>query len=332
MEQNYYEILGVSKDASVDDIKKAYRRLAMRYHPDKNKDPKAEGIFKKLAEAYEVLSDPVKRSQFDQLQQDRANTSVRHAKRPRKTHNHDGLHINHNHFDMFTFLDPEEVFFMFNNDFCGSMFAPPWSHLPTNKLPPQTPPTKVRSSTTSYSRGEGGMVHIERTVLGEDGRMRKEMTFRSPSISRKERRGQERRSQSYEQRAASSHQNKERSWNPEQEQVHREPRFDRSRRSRDKTSIPPTWARDQKHDRPFSPSFSSRPSKRDSSVNPQRDNSRGRAQEQRPQEMRGRSCSSSRREGSQSSLNSVHCQLCDKQFARFLIEDHASSCPGLDPI
>ena len=63
---SYYETLGVSKDSSAQDIKKAYRKLAMKYHPDKNKgDKAAEEKFKKISEAYAVLSDPEKRKQFD---------------------------------------------------------------------------------------------------------------------------------------------------------------------------------------------------------------------------------------------------------------------------
>ena len=61
----YYEILEVDKKASQKDIKSAYRRLVMLYHPDKNKLPKAEEMFKKIAEAYSVLSDPSKRKQYD---------------------------------------------------------------------------------------------------------------------------------------------------------------------------------------------------------------------------------------------------------------------------
>ena len=63
---SYYETLGVKKDSSTQDIKKAYRKLAMKYHPDKNKgDKAAEEKFKKISEAYAVLSDPEKRKQFD---------------------------------------------------------------------------------------------------------------------------------------------------------------------------------------------------------------------------------------------------------------------------
>jgi len=66
MSKDYYKILGVSKGANEKDVKKAYRKLAMKYHPDKNKDAGAEEKFKKIAEAYEVLSDPKKKKIYDE--------------------------------------------------------------------------------------------------------------------------------------------------------------------------------------------------------------------------------------------------------------------------
>lgn len=65
--QDYYQILGVSRAASAEDIKKAYRRLARKYHPDVSKEAGAEERFKEVAEAYEVLRDPEKRAAYDQL-------------------------------------------------------------------------------------------------------------------------------------------------------------------------------------------------------------------------------------------------------------------------
>lgn len=65
MGKNYYKILGVSKNASDDEIKKAYRKLALKYHPDKNRAAGAEEKFKEIAEAYEILSDAKKREVFD---------------------------------------------------------------------------------------------------------------------------------------------------------------------------------------------------------------------------------------------------------------------------
>ena len=64
--RDFYDILGVNRDANDDDIKKSYRKLAMKFHPDRNPDnPKAEERFKEAKEAYEVLSDPKKRPAYD---------------------------------------------------------------------------------------------------------------------------------------------------------------------------------------------------------------------------------------------------------------------------
>lgn len=66
-EKDYYQSLGVSKTSSVDEIKKAYRKLALQYHPDRNKSPEAHEKFKEVTKAYEVLSDPKKRQTYDQF-------------------------------------------------------------------------------------------------------------------------------------------------------------------------------------------------------------------------------------------------------------------------
>ena len=67
-QRDYYEVLGVERTAELNEIKKAYRKLALKYHPDKNPDDvEAEERFKEAAEAYAVLSDPQKRQQYDRF-------------------------------------------------------------------------------------------------------------------------------------------------------------------------------------------------------------------------------------------------------------------------
>src|SRR6266567_1039930 len=64
--RDYYEVLGVARDCSAEELKKAYRKLAMQYHPDRNQgDPSAEERFKEIGEAYSVLSDSDKRQRYD---------------------------------------------------------------------------------------------------------------------------------------------------------------------------------------------------------------------------------------------------------------------------
>jgi molecular chaperone DnaJ len=102
--RDYYEVLGAQKGASADDIKRAYRRMAMKYHPDKNPgDQEAEARFKECAEAYEVLSDPQKRQQYDQY----GHEGLRGA----------GMHD-------FSHMNVEDIFSMFGfDDFFGGIFG-----------------------------------------------------------------------------------------------------------------------------------------------------------------------------------------------------------------
>ncbi|MGO4272878.1 DnaJ domain-containing protein, partial [Paenibacillus sp. TAF58] len=65
--RDYYEVLGLGKDASQDDIKKAYRKMARQYHPDVNKAADAEDKFKEAKDAYDVLSDDQKKAQYDRF-------------------------------------------------------------------------------------------------------------------------------------------------------------------------------------------------------------------------------------------------------------------------
>src|ERR1043166_6511797 len=98
--RDYYEILSIEKTADGEEIKRSYRRLAMKYHPDRNPgDAEAEVKFKEAAEAYEVLSDPSKRKVYDQF-------------------GHEGLHrrggpATHD----FSRMNVEDIFSMFNDIF-----------------------------------------------------------------------------------------------------------------------------------------------------------------------------------------------------------------------
>lgn len=65
--KDYYEVLGINKNATPQEIKKAYRKLSKKYHPDINKEPGADKKFKEITEAYEVLSDENKKAQYDQF-------------------------------------------------------------------------------------------------------------------------------------------------------------------------------------------------------------------------------------------------------------------------
>jgi molecular chaperone DnaJ len=99
--RDYYEILSVEKTASVDEIKRAYRRLAMKYHPDRNPDDKdAEAKFKECAEAYEVLSDTERRAIYDR-------------------YGHEGLRSRPVH--DFRSMNVEDIFSMFNDIFSGGL-------------------------------------------------------------------------------------------------------------------------------------------------------------------------------------------------------------------
>src|SRR5215217_3757940 len=97
--RDYYEILGVTRTASSEEVKRAYRRLAMKYHPDRNNGDsrgEAEAKFKECAEAYEVLSDDTKRHRYDQF-------------------GHAGVQGSHD----FSHMDVTDIFSMFDDIFGG---------------------------------------------------------------------------------------------------------------------------------------------------------------------------------------------------------------------
>lgn len=91
MKRGYYEILGLSRDATKEQVKDAYRKLALRYHPDRNKSPDAEERFKEISEAYAVISDDEKRRQYDEF-------------------GHDGIDQRYTSEDIFRTADFESVF------------------------------------------------------------------------------------------------------------------------------------------------------------------------------------------------------------------------------
>lgn len=104
--RDYYEVLGIEKGASQDDIKKGFRKLAFQLHPDRNKEPDAEEKFKEISEAYAVLSDPDKKSQYDNF-------------------GHAGIHGRYTSEDIFRGANFRDIFteFGFGNDLFSRIFG-----------------------------------------------------------------------------------------------------------------------------------------------------------------------------------------------------------------
>ncbi|XP_073727281.1 dnaJ homolog subfamily C member 18 [Misgurnus anguillicaudatus] len=124
--KDFYEILGVSKDADDDDLKKAYRKLALRFHPDKNFAPGATDAFKAIGNAYAVLSNPEKRQQYDQYgEQGSVDTSGQTSAQSRHAY---GYHRNFTR-DFEADISPEELF----NIFFGGRFPTGNIHVYTNR-------------------------------------------------------------------------------------------------------------------------------------------------------------------------------------------------------
>ena len=182
MGKNYYNVLGVEKNASEDEIKKAYRKMALKYHPDKNKDPGAEDMFKEISEAYEVLSDKDKRAAFDRYGSEgvRAGASGGGGGGPSR-----GFNFSHHHtdpFDLFrTFFGGRDPFSdAFGEDPFSSMFAGRHGAAATGGLFRNDPffhrsggaragGSSGGGTTTTFTFGEGGRVHMTRVVRGGRG-------------------------------------------------------------------------------------------------------------------------------------------------------------------
>jgi len=212
MSKDYYKILGVEKGAGEEEVKKAYRKMALKFHPDKNKEPDAEEKFKEIAEAYEVLSDADKRAAFDRYGEEGLSKGGRGRDRAGPTFSRSRSYATMDPFDLFrTFFGSGDPFSdPFGNDPFAAMFHAhhhhaahhnPHHHAASvfNAHPFFTGRVRVggslfddildagsSTSTTTYQSGDGGTVHITRTVIGGDGSVRREMRFRTPSSTRAE--------------------------------------------------------------------------------------------------------------------------------------------------
>ena len=114
---DYYELLGLNGSATQEEVKKAYRKLALKFHPDKNKDnPEAESMFKLISRAYDVLSDPEKKQVYDRYGVEGLEGGAHRRNVDPGFSGHQFQHFPH--FQPFMFRSPDEVF----KDFFGSSF------------------------------------------------------------------------------------------------------------------------------------------------------------------------------------------------------------------
>lgn len=348
MEKDYYKILGISITASEDEIKKAYKKLALRYHPDKNSDLDAAETFGYITEAYDVLCDREKRTAYDKCKEDSIRDRTRRSKRsnnenfPREQHFHPS-----DPFDLFKhfFCQQENFGHTSSNNVVPGFFSPrmpepfnPRIFHGANNLKSsrggsnseQISSNTCRSSTT-FKTGEDGTVHITKTVVGEDGSVMREMRFRTPSESRVQERDcqGERKSR----RRPLSQQPPSRQQRMDSgPTTHRQrkgesyvPRSNGADFTRNPSSTKQIW----QHKKEFPlPSVNSKmpPKERyapqhfpnhqqPAQCQPRRGEQKN-VSSRDPSLRRERSCSTNRLEGANSSLNSIHCSMCDKEFPR----------------
>lgn len=114
--KDYYELLGVKKTASAKEIKKAFHKLSLKYHPDKNKEPNAETEFRNIAQAYSVLSEPEKRKLYDQLGHEAFDEATYGQQRP-----HFNMQEFFSNFDSFFDLRPPESNSQFGDFLFGGL-------------------------------------------------------------------------------------------------------------------------------------------------------------------------------------------------------------------
>lgn len=125
MGKDYYKTLGIQRDASDEEVKKAYRKLALKYHPDKNSAPNAEEKFKEIGEAYEVLSDKKKRDTFDRYGEDGLRPGGGSGSSRTTTFTSYG-YGNGDSRSYESNITPEEIFNMFFNGASGSFSSRRW--------------------------------------------------------------------------------------------------------------------------------------------------------------------------------------------------------------
>ena len=186
MGKDYYKVLDVDKNATEEEIKKAYRKMALRFHPDKNKEADAEEKFKEISEAYEVLSDKDKRAAFDRF----GSEGMRGGSGSQFSSSYSGRRPT-DPFELFrTFFGGRDPFSeAFGDDPFSSMFAGPHSASATSGLFGNDPffsRSGVRgsvfddlmmnghgasssSTTFSFGGGNGNRVHVTRIVRGGAG-------------------------------------------------------------------------------------------------------------------------------------------------------------------
>ncbi|CAM0958128.1 unnamed protein product [Alopecurus aequalis] len=140
MEADYYKVLGVGRGATDDELKKAYRRLVMKYHPDKNPSPQADALFKQVSAAYDVLSDPDKRAVYDQYGEEGLKAGVAPPS-PSAAHAHSHTHGGGPSFR----FNPRSADEIFKEMFGSSYFGP-------NRCGPATPqPVPGVGATAAYA-------------------------------------------------------------------------------------------------------------------------------------------------------------------------------------
>jgi len=367
MGKNYYNTLGIERRSTDDEIKKAYRKLALKYHPDKNKQPGSEERFKEIAEAYEVLSDPNKRAAFDRYGQDDQHQSRTRSGGARR-HSEDQFYRNaHFHpsdpFDLFRtffqghdpfhdpFMDPMENFFPHHpHHKHPDVFHNQHSNLHVSIF--DDLPAGTTTCSTTFKTGDGGTVHITRTVIGGDGSVRREMRFRTPSSSRGP--GDEEDVWSRQSRVRRQH--SEPDGRPRARQPSRSaPQMERRGEPDGAPGSRSTYSSSHQHQKPSrrtSDNGWSDVHHRQQQQHQQQHHGHHQQQQQcessqpqppsrsrqrhrshvRQRESSGVRREARRRERSCDGTGTMYCPMCDGKFATSLIEEHAASCGGNLPM